>query len=257
MHWYYYLAIGIIGIFSLYLFYYRNHKNLGPTFEEINARNYFFYEMSHNNQIHEKNEMINLRKIPNHPFIIRNNSNIKGNPFFVREETYHRLLEASKRLPPGYKIKLVDGYRSINTQAKLWNKTQKELLQQKPSLKHASKRDFYKETEKWVAPPKRHIAPHSTGTALDMTIVNSKGKELNMGVPMGDMTKKAYTNSQNISLQAKENRQILINAMQSAGFINYDKEWWHWSYGDEIWSNVTKQPQIYPSVSNYPSSNKV
>jgi zinc D-Ala-D-Ala dipeptidase len=38
---------------------------------------------------------------------------------------------------------------------------------------------------------------------------------------------------------ARRHRDILAQAMDAAGFINYPQEWWHWSYGDRYWAFQT------------------
>ena len=48
-----------------------------------------------------------------------------------------------------------------------------------------------------------------------------------------------FTRASNIHSQAKENRALLIDVMEKAGFINYPTEWWHWSYGDKYWAFMT------------------
>ena len=95
------------------------------------------------------------------------------------------------------------------------------------------------ETSKWVAPPDI-VPPHSTGGAIDISIINASGKQLDMGTQLGRFDKKTYTNSNKISSLAKNNRKLLIQSMTKAGFVNYPTEWWHWSYGDRYWAAVRK-----------------
>lgn len=35
------------------------------------------------------------------------------------------------------------------------------------------------------------------------------------------------------------NRQLLVDVMTSAGFVNYGHDWWHYSYGDRYWAYAT------------------
>ncbi|MGZ3768670.1 MAG: M15 family metallopeptidase [Bdellovibrio sp.] len=58
-----------------------------------------------------------------------------------------------------------------------------------------------------------------------------------------------FTDAQNISAEARKNRQVLMSAMSKAGFVNYSTEWWHWSFGDKYWAFHTNQPYaIFGSV---------
>ena len=108
------------------------------------------------------------------------------------------------------------------------------------------------EISKFVAPPT--LAPHSTGGAVDVTLIElASGQEREMGSPFNGnpvSTKGAtYTNTTNISPAAKANRQILIQAMSKAGFVNYPTEWWHWSFGDCYWALLSEAPAaIYGSI---------
>jgi beta-lactamase class D len=48
-----------------------------------------------------------------------------------------------------------------------------------------------------------------------------------------------------------DNRHIMGTALQAAGFINYEREYWHWSYGDRRWAYYTHSPHaIYGSISD-------
>jgi D-alanyl-D-alanine dipeptidase len=51
-----------------------------------------------------------------------------------------------------------------------------------------------------------------------------------------------YTSAQGISGKAIRNRGLLIDAMRTAGFVNYPTEWWHWSYGDRYWAYLLGKP---------------
>jgi D-alanyl-D-alanine dipeptidase len=48
-----------------------------------------------------------------------------------------------------------------------------------------------------------------------------------------------YTYAPNISIEAKANRALMIDALTKSGFVNYPTEWWHWSYGDRYWAYHT------------------
>lgn len=59
----------------------------------------------------------------------------------------------------------------------------------------------------------------------------------------------SVTESEKISLEAKENRSIMSNVLLMAVFVNYKNEYWHWLYGDRYWAYYTAQPYaIYGSL---------
>ncbi len=41
-------------------------------------------------------------------------------------------------------------------------------------------------------------------------------------------------------------------AMSTAGFVPYDKEWWHWSHGDDVWAQAMGRPALYDIVEHPP-----
>lgn len=73
---------------------------------------------------------------------------------------------------------------------------------------------------------------HSRGSTVDLTL-SKAGKPVDMGTEFDFFGEKAHTNNQGISLEAQKNRQILKAAMEKNGFINYAKEWWHYTLKSE------------------------
>jgi len=74
--------------------------------------------------------------------------------------------------------------------------------------------------------------PHSTGGALDLTVMNASGDELNMGCAYCEFGDRMYTNSDLISETQRENRIVLLSAMVKTRFANFPGEWWHFMYGE-------------------------
>jgi D-alanyl-D-alanine dipeptidase len=67
---------------------------------------------------------------------------------------------------------------------------------------------------------------HNRGATVDLTVVRlSDGGELDMGTPYDTFSEDAHT--ANATGQVRENRAILLRAMEAEGWINYEKEWWH------------------------------
>jgi zinc D-Ala-D-Ala dipeptidase len=70
---------------------------------------------------------------------------------------------------------------------------------------------------------------HNLGVAVDLTLVDLlSGTELPMGTPFDTFTEAAHT--ANAQGRVERYRQLLVRAMESEGFTNYDQEWWHFSY---------------------------
>jgi D-alanyl-D-alanine dipeptidase len=94
---------------------------------------------------------------------------------------------------------------------------------------------------KYVAPP-WITPPHSTGGAVDLVHIAHDGVELDMGCALNEQCPQMMTDAKGLSLVATANRQLLVDAMESAGFVNYRHEWWHYSYGDRYWAFSTNAP---------------
>ena len=80
---------------------------------------------------------------------------------------------------------------------------------------------------------------HSYGMALDVTILDPEGRELDMGTGFDDMTdlshpalEEGFLKAGALSEQQLANRQLLRNAMFGAGFVGIRTEWWHFDCGD-------------------------
>ena len=70
---------------------------------------------------------------------------------------------------------------------------------------------------------------HNMGVAVDLTAVSlDTGKPLDMGTPFDTFDESAHT--ANATGQVARNRAILVDAMEAEGFVNYEQEWWHFSY---------------------------
>jgi D-alanyl-D-alanine dipeptidase len=86
---------------------------------------------------------------------------------------------------------------------------------------------------------------HSYGMALDITILDPSGRELDMGTGFDDMTElshpaleEGYVAAGLLSAAHAANRQLLRDAMFQAGFVGINTEWWHFDCGDR---NLVRQ----------------
>ena len=99
------------------------------------------------------------------------------------------------------------------------------------------KAEYYPNEDKSQLIEKGYIADksgHSRGSTLDLTLVErSSSAELDMGTPFDYFDALSNTDDPRISEQQKRNRLLLKAAMENHGFVNYDKEWWHYTLKDE------------------------
>jgi len=102
----------------------------------------------------------------------------------------------------------------------------------------------------WAAPTSDAAspAPHETGAAVDLSLRWRGGELLWMGSLFDDVTEIAHrdrfetTGTQDISYsdeEARANRRLLHWVMSDAGFAGHPNEWWHFSWGDQLWAAFT------------------
>lgn len=159
----------------------------------------------------------------------------------ARKIVGEKLVRAESLLPNGIKLLVKECYRPMWVQKSFWDGYTSFLKKKFPNW---SEVEIYNECSKLNAP--LDVAPHTTGGAVDLTLMDSKGKWLDMGTEFNAEPLKTenatYTQAFNISDIAKQNRKILSEVMLNVGFVNYPTEWWHWSYGDKYWALTSGQP---------------
>lgn len=80
---------------------------------------------------------------------------------------------------------------------------------------------------------------HTRGAAVDVTLVTLEtSEELDMGTEFDFFGEASHTASNKVADVSKNNRKLLLSIMESSGFVNYDKEWWHFTLIDEPFSNT-------------------
>ncbi|MGZ3790574.1 MAG: M15 family metallopeptidase [Bacteriovorax sp.] len=166
---------------------------------------------------------------------------------YARKEIGHKLIKAQELLPSGVKLLIKECYRPMAVQKSSWDGYSNYLKNKFPNW---SEQEIYVECSKLNAP--LDVAPHTTGGAVDLTLIDEQGRWLDMGTEFNasplETEGATYTNAENISELAFKNRKILIEVMTKSGFVNYPTEWWHWSYGDKYWALMTNSPYaIYSS----------
>jgi len=136
-----------------------------------------------------------------------------ANRAFLRREAAAALARAQRDLrPQGLGIKVFDAYRPVRATLAMVDWTQR-----------VNRPDLLKDG--YIASRSRH----NLGLAIDCTLIDlATGRELDMGTPFDTFSTAAHT--ANASGQVALNRQMLKTAMEKEGFVNYDQEWWHFSF---------------------------
>jgi zinc D-Ala-D-Ala dipeptidase len=171
-----------------------------------------------------------------------------GRRTFVRAGLADRLLRAQALLPAGIDLKVVEGFRSEAAQLEIVAAYSAELCAAHPGI---SPDELRRLSSRFVAPIE--VAPHVAGAAVDLTLVDACGDELDMGTPIDATPEQSggrcWFAADGISPDARAHRTLLAAGLEAVGLVNYPTEWWHWSYGDRYWALVTGWPHaLYGSV---------
>ncbi|MEU5846374.1 M15 family metallopeptidase [Saccharopolyspora shandongensis] len=165
----------------------------------------------------------------------------------VRGGLAERLGTARDLLPTGIHLRVVEGHRSVTAQRAIIARYSAEIRAARPGIPAAELRVL---TSRFVSPV--DVAPHVAGAAIDLTLVDARGEELDLGTAI-DATpeqsqERCYFAATDISRVARSHRDLLAAVLGSAGLVNYPTEWWHWSYGDRYWALVTGNSACYGPV---------
>ncbi len=165
------------------------------------------------------------------------------NTFVAREEVISRLIQAANSLPKGIKLSIKETFRPIEFQEFIFNR-RVNRLSNLPEHSQKTESDIRKLASQFIAPPE--VAGHPTGGAVDVSLVDRYGNELDLGCEYDEDEEssagRCFSFAHNITSVAKKNRQELFKSMENSGFVNYPYEWWHWSYGDKYWAAVVGAP---------------
>lgn len=118
-----------------------------------------------------------------------------------------------------------------------------ELQKRNPALTGDA---LIREVERYWARPstdENSPAPHATGAAVDLTLRWCGGEVLWMGSLFDDVTEIAHRDHFERDFdfafsheEARANRRLLHWVMAEQGFAGHPDEWWHFSYGDQLWA---------------------
>jgi len=144
-------------------------------------------------------------------------ANLTGRPVYRNAECWlHR--EAAEKLaaavalarPLGLRLRIFDALRPVEAQWALWN---------------------VNPDPEFLADPRRG-SPHSRGVAVDLSLLDDGGRELDMGTAFDAFTPLSHHGRTDISAEAQRNRLLLMGLMTAAGWDFYRNEWWHYQLFD-------------------------
>ena len=174
---------------------------------------------------------------------------VSGDPFQLRLGVVQRLLDAQQRLiehDPSLRLSIFDAWRPIAVQAFMVDHSIAELCRAR-GVEVCSGDAFDQvvaDVGRFWAAPSRDPAtppPHSTGAAVDLTLSGSDGMPLAMGGEIdaiGAVSEpQHYAGREEAEARCwHQRRQLLADVMEAAGFAQHPNEWWHYSFGDQLWA---------------------
>lgn len=167
----------------------------------------------------------------------------------------------------GLELFLFDAWRPREVQAYFHDEWMPRALQRRdPSLTGAA---LTEEVERYWAAPSDSAdspAPHATAAAVDLTLRWKGGhwkggEQLWMGSLFDDVTALAHRDrfenldGENFSFsdqEARANRRLLHWLMAKEGFAGHPDEWWHFSWGDQMWAALTGAPAAHYGLAAIP-----
>jgi D-alanyl-D-alanine dipeptidase len=141
---------------------------------------------------------------------------------FLLPEVAEKLMCAQEILRfrfPFYRLVVFDAVRPRSVQLKMWDSINVP----------------YYERSKYVSNP-ANGSLHNFGAAVDVSIMDEHGIELDMGTPYDYFGELAYPREEERMLEEGKlthiqflNRELLRNVMEEAGFMGITTEWWHFN----------------------------
>ena len=171
---------------------------------------------------------------------------ITGDTIYARKTLAEQLAKASAKLSKAeYQLKVVYGYRHPEIQEMYFEKRKRALAEKYQSLDEG---ELNRLTHNFVAMP--DIAGHPAGAAIDVTLVDADGCEVDMGCEIADYTDEAKVKTfyPGITAAQLSNRLTLHDALVAEGFAPFYGEWWHFSYGDREWAAFYDKESLYGPI---------
>ena len=128
----------------------------------------------------------------------------------VRKIVGEKLAEAHRYLMENHnlRIKVFDAFRPYSVTKLMW--------------------EIYPD-DRYVADPAKG-SRHNRGAAVDVTLIDEDGNELDMGTPFDAFTEKSHYAYEDLSDEVKANRKLLRDVMVQHGFEPLTSEWWHFDF---------------------------
>jgi zinc D-Ala-D-Ala dipeptidase len=188
-------------------------------------------------------------------------------PYYLRQGVLDRVIQAQiglQQLHPGWQIQIFDAYRPVEVQQYMVDYTFRKTVASRSldsnNLSDLQQEQIWADVYQIWAIPSFDLAtppPHSTGAAIDITLVDERGNLVDMGAPIDEMSDRSlpdyFANAPDPQAQQyHHHRQLLDRVMTDVGLIRHPAEWWHFSYGDQLWAWLNHQSDAHhPLLARY------
>ncbi len=129
---------------------------------------------------------------------------------------FKKAVELLKKKKPGWSFVIFDALRLHSVQWVMWNR-----VKDTPQRKYVANAEIG--------------SPHNYGMAVDLSLLDGKGKEIDMGTGFDSFSElsepkleEKFLKEGKLNRKQMDNRLILRKAMTGAGFIQLSHEWWHY-----------------------------
>jgi D-alanyl-D-alanine dipeptidase len=157
---------------------------------------------------------------------------------------------AARKLPQGMYFGLVEAWRPLARQQRIYDFMWKGAAEAFPHRDHVALR---RTVNRWVAPTDQPAPPgHCTGAALDLWLVDENVEPIDVWSPYPDRFIAAPTFTYGLTEEAMRNRFLLYDGLVAEGFSNCRDEWWHYSYGDAGWAVRSGKPTCFYGLIELP-----
>ena len=215
-----------------------------------------------NIKINECNEPLvaipkSIFRLTPHPYMSLGAPYLTGlDPWVLRQSVLKRLKQAQQNLfdiTSDLQLALFDAWRPISVQKFMFNYTIEETCRSRGiNIDDISNKeditDVIEEVGRfWAKPSCNPLTPppHSTGAAIDLTLADMTGHPLDLGGEIdfiGPESNPDFYKTDSFGMADSRHhffqnrRSILFSVMEQAGFVQHPNEWWHFSYGDQLWA---------------------
>ncbi|NJN22758.1 MAG: D-alanyl-D-alanine dipeptidase [Leptolyngbya sp. RL_3_1] len=201
-----------------------------------------------------------------HPYVCLGAPYGDRSPYWLRESVLAALHQAQAYLQhqhPGWTIQIFDAYRPVAVQQFMVDYSFSTLAQQRQqqpeALTAAVRQALLAEVYQFWAAPSLDPAtppPHSTGAAVDITLINAQGQAVDMGSPIDEISIRSHPDyfapeGEHRDDTVHHHRCLLKKTLAGAGFRQHPNEWWHFSLGDQLWAWQTQNQTQQRCIARY------